>query len=253
MRAEQEISREERAVAMSNLDDDEDSSDDVAEDSFKSRQDRSDDDDEGGDGVGGLESSVDRKIEEAKTASRWSSLGFRGDGEDDYMDEVERLMLEQSLAHSSKQVNPRIDNEFDSSDEFAHDNELARDKTEQKQTAVTNDGGDDDELDASADINTSHEAADRLEQSDAQQGASSEQGAVLDDKLIDEVSSDGSELEDGGRAAGTDMNTNSMTIVQTEQSDAELDASQDASSQQEEGKRMSRSWILSRRARSIMP
>ncbi|KAG6576289.1 uncharacterized protein IUM83_17733 [Phytophthora cinnamomi] len=118
---------------MSNIDEDEDSSDDVAEDSFKSRQDRIDDD-----GVGGLESSVDRKIEETKVQSKWSSVGFTGDSEDDDMDEVERLMLEQSLAHSSKQVKPHIDNECDDSDEFAHD-DLVHDKTEKPAGGVVDD------------------------------------------------------------------------------------------------------------------
>ncbi|KAL4108851.1 hypothetical protein PRIC1_000560 [Phytophthora ramorum] len=131
VRDEQENSHEEQGATsldMSNLDEDEeDSSVDVAEDSFRSEQDRIDDD------VDGLVSGVDRKIEGAKIQSRWSSVGFSGSGEDD-MGEVERLMLEQSLAHSSKQVDPHIDNECDDSDDFA--TSFVRNETEAKQPAT---------------------------------------------------------------------------------------------------------------------
>ncbi|KAJ8578859.1 hypothetical protein ON010_g342 [Phytophthora cinnamomi] len=274
VRDEQERSHEEQAgisVAMSNIDEDEDSSDDVAEDSFKSRQDRIDDD-----GVGGLESSVDRKIEETKVQSKWSSVGFTGDSEDDDMDEVERLMLEQSLAHSSKQVKPHIDNECDDSDEFAHD-DLVHDKTEKPAAAVVDD---DDEVsstgselkdDVFADSNMSHRALDQTEQSCDRQDVSSVQRAVVDDDLgevssdgsefadhglaasldintsrqdvgsdqaavnddeHDDISSDGSTLNDDGLTASTDSNINPQAIDQTIPSDAEHDASQDASSDQ---------------------
>ncbi|KAG7392974.1 hypothetical protein PHYPSEUDO_013462 [Phytophthora pseudosyringae] len=133
---EQERSREEQgstSVAMPNLDQDEELSVGIAEDSFKDEQDRNDDDD-----VAGLVSSVDRKIEEmARIQSKWSSVGFSGDGEDDDMDEVERLMLERSLAHSSKQVKPHIDNECDDSDEFA--TTIVRAATEAKQPEAVSD------------------------------------------------------------------------------------------------------------------
>ncbi|GMF39540.1 unnamed protein product [Phytophthora fragariaefolia] len=188
LRDEQERSHEEQAgasLAMPNLDKDEDSSDDVAEDSFKSRQDRIDDD------VDGLVPSADRKIEATKVQSRWRSLGFSGDGEDDDMDEVERLMLEQSLAHSSEKVKPHIDNECDSSDEFAHA-DLVNDETEGKQT-----------------------------------------GAVVDDDDVDEISSDDSEQKfDNGFPATTDVDTSLRTHEPTEQSDSELEASRDVSSEE---------------------
>ncbi|ETM50776.1 hypothetical protein L914_05275, partial [Phytophthora nicotianae] len=78
------------------------------------KQDRNDDD------VDGLESETP-KIQ---------AKGFSGGGGEGGMDEVERLMLERS----SKQVNPRIDNECDDSDEFATTNVH---ETEEQSAAVT--------------------------------------------------------------------------------------------------------------------
>jgi chromosome segregation ATPase len=91
VRAEQERSREEPGTSPPYATSTDFEEDDVAEDRVK--QDRSDDDD-------GLE---------AKMQTEWSS-------EEEDMDGVERLALER---HSSKQVDPQIDNECDDSEEFA--------------------------------------------------------------------------------------------------------------------------------------
>ncbi|KAI9994154.1 hypothetical protein PInf_016719 [Phytophthora infestans] len=60
---------------------------------------------------------IDEDGLESRTTNARIEAGFSGDGEDDddMAEEVERRVLE----HSSKQVNPRIDNECDDSDEFA--------------------------------------------------------------------------------------------------------------------------------------
>ncbi|GMF23177.1 unnamed protein product [Phytophthora lilii] len=154
---------------MSNLEDEE-SSADFAEDSFKSEQDRND--------VDGLVSGVERKIEAAKIQSQWSSVGLSGDGEDDDMNEVEGLMLEKSLAHSSKQVKPHIDNECDQSDEFA--TSFVHNDFEEKPPAVVDEVGeasvDDTESDGRAHANAGFSLSpDQFEQSDAEQDPSSEE------------------------------------------------------------------------------
>ncbi|KAK1931617.1 hypothetical protein P3T76_012946 [Phytophthora citrophthora] len=118
---EQDRSREAQDLAMS-LEEKEELSDDEVKDS---EQDRSDDE------VEGLMSSVDRKIEEM---AKIHSTGF---SEDEDMDEVERLMLDR---HSSKQVNPRIDNECDDSDEFATSS-VQRAETEDKSEAESDEVG----------------------------------------------------------------------------------------------------------------
>ncbi|KAL3660992.1 hypothetical protein V7S43_014009 [Phytophthora oleae] len=132
---EQERSREAQDLAMS-LEEKEELSDGDAKDSFQSEQDRSDDD------VEGLVSSVDRKIEEM---ARIHSAGF---SEDEDMDEVERLMLER---HSSKQVNPRIDNECDDSDEFATSS-VQRAETGEKSEAECDEAGEDSANDLNPDV-----------------------------------------------------------------------------------------------------
>ncbi|OWZ10284.1 hypothetical protein PHMEG_00016889, partial [Phytophthora megakarya] len=128
VRDKQERSHEEQglsATAMYRLDEDEELSVEVAQVSFMSEHDRN--------YVRGLKSSVGRKIEEmTKIRFKRSSVGFSC--EDDDVDEMKKLMLERSLAHSRKQMNPDIDNECDPSDEFA--TSIVYAETEEKQSAV---------------------------------------------------------------------------------------------------------------------
>lgn len=90
------------SLATSDLEDEE-SSVDAAVGSVTNRQDRSRDD--------GCVPGGDREIGLTKTQSKWSSPGV-----DEEMDEVEKLMLEKSFAHSATLLKPRLGD--DGGDEF---------------------------------------------------------------------------------------------------------------------------------------
>ncbi|KAF1794131.1 hypothetical protein GQ600_5579 [Phytophthora cactorum] len=175
------------------------------------KQDRNDD-------VDGLESSVDRKIEDmTKTQSQWSSVGLR---EDDDMDEVERPRLERS----SKQVNPRIDNECDDSDEFA--TTIVHVETEEQSAAVS----DADET-KPEEVDSNPEFVEQGELSDAEEDERSDEADDLDP--LDESSFDNamiSALE--GRESYSTHDVSSHTTqryeVEADDSDSEDYVVQDA-------------------------
>ncbi|KAG1699206.1 hypothetical protein DVH05_014122 [Phytophthora capsici] len=159
---EQERSREAQGLAMPR-EEKEELSDDDAKDNEQGRSD---------DEVEGLVSSVDRRIDEM---ARIHTTSF---SEDEDMDEVERLMLEQ---HSSKQVNPRIDNECDDSDKFATSS-VHRAKTADKSKAESDEVGEH----SADDLNP--EFVDQAELSEAEHDAGVNFGDELDP--LDESSFD---------------------------------------------------------------
>ncbi|KAG3117715.1 hypothetical protein PI124_g3127 [Phytophthora idaei] len=152
-----------------------------------------------------------------KTQSQWSSVGLR---EDDDMDEVERPRLERS----SKQVNPRIDNECDDSDEFA--TTIVHVETEEQSAAVS----DADET-KPEEVDSNPEFVEQGELSDAEEDERSDEADDLDP--LDESSFDNamiSALE--GRESYSTHDVSSHTTqryeVEADDSDSEDYVVQDA-------------------------
>ncbi|KAG3202257.1 hypothetical protein PC128_g3325 [Phytophthora cactorum] len=152
-----------------------------------------------------------------KTQSQWSSVGLR---EDDDMDEVERPRLERS----SKQVNPRIDNECDDNDEFA--TTIVYVETEEQSAAVS----DADET-KPEEVDSNPEFVEQSELSDAEEDERSDEADDLDP--LDESSFDNamiSALE--GRESYSTHDVSSHTTqryeVEADDSDSEDYVVQDA-------------------------